>query len=159
MDRMNHISASLCLALLTAPLAACADRSEIDARNYDAYEAHGHDPADEMAVLATALSIDRETATATFTLYDGSMISSSLTARPHSDWPTGCPGLDTEMEILALEGPLVIASLEFTDPVLIASCPSSSTEIVLTEDGTSSYGGIPCDRGEDACLFFSPVND
>ncbi len=58
---MNRTSA----LWLTVALAACAaDRSEIDGGDYEAYEAHGHDPADEMLVLATTLSVDRSAKTA-----------------------------------------------------------------------------------------------
>jgi hypothetical protein len=143
----------LCLCLFTA---ACGDRAEVVGGMYEASEARGHDPADEMMILATSLDIDRDSETATFTLHDGTVITSSLTGRPHGNWPSGCPGSGTTMEILSLDGPLMIESLQFMDPVLIASCPDYDPDVYLTEDGVSNYGGVPC---ESTCLHFRPAED
>lgn len=153
MPKHTSISTALCLGLFTA---ACGDRSEIGGGLYEASEARGHDVADEMLILATTLEIDRDGEIATFTLHDGTVITSSLTDRPHGDWPTGCPGSGTTMEILSLDAPLMIESLEFMDPVLIASCPDSDPDVYLTEDGVSGYGGVPC---ESTCLHFRPAED
>lgn len=144
------------LSSLCVMLTGCGEHNEIEPGIYEAQEVRGHESTDEAVLLATTLDIDRTAATATFTLQDGSVITAGLRERPRSEWPTGCPSLNTEMEVLALDLPtLTIASFELVDPVLIASCPADSTEVLLTEDGVSSYGGVPC---EDRCIFFEPVN-
>jgi hypothetical protein len=162
---MHRSTVSLALTLALPCLAACSDRSEIETGYYEAYDLQGHSE-DRSQILATTLNIDRDADTATFTLDDGTEITTSWTTAKRDDWPTGCPTnySNTQMEVLFLdESPLVIASLELTDPVLIAGCPANSTDVVLTEDDGSilgqGYGGVPCDGGSDVCLWFSLVED
>jgi hypothetical protein len=141
--------------MLLVALAGCGDHNEIEPGSYEARSVRGHDSAEEAEILATTLDIDRDAATATFTLQDGTELSIGFTERPRSEWPTGCPSLNTEMEVLVLDEPtLTIASFELVDPVLIASCPGDTTDVVLSEDGISSYGGVPC---EERCVFFVPA--
>lgn len=160
---MQKFAPAIILLTLIGLAAGCSDRSEIEGGNYEAYEVSGHDSAEQAAILATQLNVDRDSDTATFTLDDGSQIVTSWTTRDRSDWPTGCPTnySSTKMEILDLdEDVIMIQSLAFTSPVLVASCPGGSTDVVLTEDvGSANLGGVPCDPGTDICLWFSLVND
>lgn len=161
-----HRVSSIVLFFALGVCSACSDRALIAGGRYRAFEIYevgeyAHDTADDAAILDTVLDIDFRTETATFTLHDGSKISTSWTTRKPRDWPVGCPtnAGATRMEILVLDvDTLAIESLDLSDPVLIADCSAFSQDVVLTEDGIDSYGGRPC-VGSAGCLWFTPDQD
>jgi len=111
------------------------------------------------------LRVDRDSDRAVFVMTNGAEITTALTPRDKSDWPSGCPTnvLDHRMEVLGVEEPGRSEALVGPgSPVLVRDCPRDPVRIVLRADGdignARGSSGTAC-SWTDACICFAPAGD
>jgi hypothetical protein len=157
MSRFNTLII-VTMASLSLALAACPnEEARVADGEYVVFEVHGHDGSDLADILAVELTVDRSSHSAVFTLQGGTQLSFDWTSRPKSQWIAGCHTNvnHTELEVLEIDdATLLIESMEFENPVLVATCGSGW--VILTEADSLDAAAGPCDYSTDKCLSFQP---
>ncbi len=168
------IPCSVTLSIVLAavlPLSDCAQnqlvnpRAEIESGRYVRINSPYAQPT-PIAEAVIELNIDRTSRQVTFTLTDGPQLTAALAATESPIWGHGCPtNLNvTEMEVLKFEQEkLVLDSVPWSYPMLVATCPASDPTIVLREAGSGLPDPLPavaCDWWAGAkCIYFSRLAD
>ena len=139
-------------------------RAEIESGRYVRIDSPYAQPT-PIANALVELGIDRANRQVTFKLTDGSQVTAALAATDRPTWGHGCPtNLNvTEMEILRFEPEeLVLDSVLWSDPMLVATCPAPGSTIVLREAGGGLSDPLPavaCDWWAGAkCIYFSRLD-
>ena len=153
---MKRLTLGVALTLmLVLLLAGCVRHRWLEVEPGGYAMVRGTDEASRAAARQVrSLHVDREAATATLTLDDGSQVTLAFVDRERSEWPEGCPTniIQHHLEVLDVEkSELSIGPMTFQEPVLVRNCPRDPREIVLREDGPIGGGGT---ARSASCLVF-----
>lgn len=151
---MKRTACLLSLLLLLA-LPGCIRHSWVEVESGQYSQVQASDLSSRLAAREIqSLYVDRDKATATITLADGSELVLAFTARERTEWPAGCPTNinHTYMEVLDIqEESLTFAAMTLANPVLVRNCPREPMQLVLREDGEIGGGGSARSEG---CVIF-----